>query len=388
MRVLLISPLRNLDPPCGDITYTETLLRNPPPGVEYETHASALAAGRLVEHANRRRFWREPVITGANKLINLARAKRWLFWEPFRYFSVSPGAYDVVHLHVFSAAFWKMDCPLVVTSGAPQTDLYVDRRGHSPARVSRMLRTERVLARMLGINSCTVALPQAARVAVYTTYYRDWLVSHGVIEREKIDVVPIMHEPDLRPIEPRVPMRIGFVAHDFNAKGGQVLLKAFQMVKSKVPRAELSIVGAGRPADVGEAEGVKWLGPIDRDRLLREVMPSFDVFAYPTPHDCFSYVMLEAMAAGCAIATSDYVSMPEAVDFGKAGMISPVGDSTKLAENIIALLDPQANLRFRLAARERFMEYFSCGAVGPKFLQTYQAAMAEAAATVRRGVTA
>lgn len=380
MRVLLISPLRGLDPPCGDITYTETLLRHPPEGVIYETYASALAAGRLIEHANRRRFRREPVITGFNKLINIARSKRWLFWEPFRYFSLAPGAYDVVHLHVFSAAFWKMDCPLVVTCGAPQTDLYADRRGNTPARVARMLRAEKVLARMLGINSCAVALPQAARAAVYTTYYRDWLVAHGVIAREKIDVVPIMHEPDLRPIEPRVPARIGFVANDFNAKGGAVLLKAFDIVKRKSPHAELVIVGTGRPAGVGEAEGVEWLGQIDRDRLLREVMPSFDIFAYPTPHDCFSYVMLEAMAAGCAIATSDYVSMPEAVDYGKAGMVSPVGDHARLSENIIALLDPRTNLQFRAAARQRFLEHFSFDAVAPKLMQTYQAALASSAA--------
>lgn len=376
MRVLLISPLRDLDPPCGDITYTETLLRHPPPGVEYETHASALAAGRLIEHANRRRFWREPVTTAVNKIINIARARHWLFWEPFRYFSVAPGAYDIVHLHVFSAAFWKIDCPLVVTSGAPQTDLYQDRRGHSPARVAKMLRVESLLARTLGVNSCAVALPQAARVAVYTAYYRDWLISHGVVGREKIDVVPIMHEPDLRPIEARVPSRIGFVAHDFNAKGGQVLLKAFQIVKSKAPQAELWVVGSGRPADVGDMSGVQWLGQVDRVRLLGEVMPSFDVFAYPTPHDCFSYVMLEAMAAGCAIATSDYVSMPEAVDYGKAGMVSPVGDHAKLAENIIALLDPDTNMRFRQAARRRFAEYFSYNAVAPKLLGSYQSAIA------------
>ena len=383
MRVLLISPLRDLDPPCGDITYTETLLRYPPPGVEYETHASALAAGRLIEHANRRRFWREPVTTAVNKIANIARARHWLFWEPFRYFSVAPGAYDVVHLHVFSAAFWKIDCPLVVTSGAPQTDLYQDRRGHSPARVAKMLRVESLLARTLGVNSCAVALPQAARAAVYTAYYRDWLISHGVVGREKIDVVPIMHEPDLRPIEARVPSRIGFVAHDFNAKGGQVLLKAFQIVKSKAPQAELWVVGSGRPADVGDMSGVQWLGQVDRARLLGEVMPSFDVFAYPTPHDCFSYVMLEAMAAGCAIATSDYVSMPEAVDYGKAGMVSPVGDPVKLAENITALLDPDRNFHFRQAARKRFMEYFSCSSVGPMLLQTYQSALAGTAAAAK-----
>jgi phosphatidylinositol alpha-mannosyltransferase len=106
-------------------------------------------------------------------------------------------------------------------------------------------------------------------------------------------------------------------------------------------------------------------------------MPSFDVFAYPTPHDCFSYVMLEAMAAGCAIATSDYISMPEAVDYGKAGLISPVGDAEKLAANVLALLDPETNWTFRQAARRRYDEYFSYEAVAPRLLATYREAAAE-----------
>lgn len=54
MRVLLISPLPRLDPTCGDVTYTETLLSHPPEGVQFETYAQALESGALREHGNRR----------------------------------------------------------------------------------------------------------------------------------------------------------------------------------------------------------------------------------------------------------------------------------------------------------------------------------------------
>ena len=53
MRVLLLSPLRGLDPACGDIVHTEALLASPPDGVQYETYAEALARGALIEHATR-----------------------------------------------------------------------------------------------------------------------------------------------------------------------------------------------------------------------------------------------------------------------------------------------------------------------------------------------
>jgi glycosyltransferase involved in cell wall biosynthesis len=114
---------------------------------------------------------------------------------------------------------------------------------------------------------------------------------------------------------------------------------------------------------------------VPREELLSEIMPSFDVFAYPTPHDCFSYVMLEAMSCGVAIATSDYVSMPEAVNYGEAGLVSPVGDAARLAENILQLLEPETNFKFRQAAKKRFDEYFSWDAVAPRILENYQGAI-------------
>src|SRR3954466_6839957 len=103
MRVLLISFLPGIDPACGDVTYTQTLLARPPDGVEYETYADALERGTLVEHGRRgalgggaradrgggARGGGEPVLTLGNKAVNVLRKRRVLFWEPFRFFSIA-----------------------------------------------------------------------------------------------------------------------------------------------------------------------------------------------------------------------------------------------------------------------------------------------------------
>jgi glycosyltransferase involved in cell wall biosynthesis len=384
--VLLISPLQGFDPPCGDITYTETLLANPPAGVEYDTYIDAIRNGTLVERARRSRFWKEPLLTGISKCINFVRAKRWLFWEPFRFFDVHPGTYDLVHLHVFAAAFRNLDCPLVISSGAPQRDLYLNYRHHSVGSVDRMERWERRLGKLLRVNCSSYEMPQTSRTMVYTEYFRDYLVTNGYVPSELVDVVPIMHKSDQRPIVARRPTRVGFVANDFRAKGGDILLAAFEIVRRTRGDLQLIIVGSAPQLSVEEqrARGIQWVGRVERERLLNEFMPSFDIFAYPTPHDCFSYVMLEAMAAGCAIATSDYVSMPEAVDHGRAGLISPVGNSEELATNILRLADPETNLHFRQMARARFESHFSISAVSSRILQCYSAALPSGSG-VRRG---
>lgn len=376
MKVLLISALRGLDPPCGDITYTEVLLKNPPEGVVYETYSDALQNGGLVEHARRERFLQEPVLTLISKLIHNLRGRRLLFWESFRFFSIKPGEYDLVHLHVFNARFLNIDCPLVISSGAPQKDLYLDRRHYSKARIQFMEIVDHILGRVLKVNRYSYEMPQAQQVIVYTEYYRDYFLRKDLVEAKKIAVIPILLPSQAIEIPKRLPRRIGFVAYDFDLKGGKVLLEAFEIVRRSRPDAELWIVGSTPRLDPATAgsKGITWIDRVPREQMVREIMPNFDVFAYPTPHDCFSYVMLEAMSCGLAIATSDYVSMPEAVDYGKAGLISPVGNSQELAENILTLLDPDVNYQFRLAARKRFEKHFSWEAVAPRILNSYKTA--------------
>ncbi len=374
MRVLLISPLRSLDPPCGDITYTETLLANPPKGVIYETYAEALRRGTLIEHGRRERFWREPLLTSCNTMINLLRRSKHLFWEPFRFFSVMPDEYDLIHLHVYNARFLSIDCPLIISSGAPQKDLYLDRRHYSPGRVRMLASADRTLGKAFLVNCNSSYMPQAQRVLVYTDYYRNYLITNGYVVPDRISVVPILSmTPDIK-ITRRTPRRVGFVARDFNEKGGLIVLEAFQSVRREHPKAELWIVGSKPQIANDEAVrlGITWLETVPREKLLEEIMPSFDVFAYPTPHDCFSYVLLEAMSCGVAIATSNYVSMPEAVNYGKAGLISPVGNAHELAKNILTLFESETNWKFRQAARKRFDDYFSWEAVAPRLLDEYR----------------
>lgn len=392
MRVLLISPLPGLDPPCGDVTYTQTLLAHPPAGVRYETYADALARSALVEHGNGRalrralrtgrHLGRELWLTAAAKSVSQMRRWRWLFWEPFRFFSVRPGEYDAVHLHVFNAAFrGGLPCPLVVSSGAPQRYLYTEARQYSLRRTERIESAERALGRALGVNVNSYHLPQAARVMAYTEFLKDWYVGRRIMPADRIDIVPIfLPAPPADEVARGSgdgPRRVGFVAKDFAAKGGPTLLRAFERVRRDRPDAELHVVGCPpqlAPAEAA-ARGIVWTPYVPREELLGRILPSLDVFAYPTHCDCISYVLLEAMSRGLAIATSDYPSMPEAVGYGEAGLVSPVADADALAANILRLLEPAANARYRAAARERFASCYSADAVGPRMRRSYDLAI-------------
>lgn len=385
MKVLLISPLPKIDVPCGDVTYTETLLAYPPEGVEYETYAEALARGTLVEHGirrslkqaikDRKHIFRESAFTIFLHSINFLKHKHWLFWEPFRFFSVKPGEYDLVHLHVFNAKFLKLPCPLLISGGAPTTYLYTDGRNYSKIRATILEKIEILISRLFGINSNSYYLPQADYVVAWTLLLKDWYVQHKMVKRERIALVPPYLE--IKVTEPIVkyPTKVGFVAKDFEAKGGPTLLKAFEKVRKVRSDATLTIIGCPPQLTKEEAEkqGIIWQNYIPREELMSDVLPDFDLFAYPTKIDSCPVILLEVMANGIPIATSDYRVIPSVI--ADSGLISPVNDADKLAENILQLLQPDTNEKYSRAAYERFRSEFSADVVKAKLREAYNAAI-------------
>ena len=388
MRILLISPLPGLDPACGDVTYTEMLLAHPPAGIEYETYADAIRRGTLREHGRRSSLLRamrtggqverEIALTAFSHAMNRARRGNLLFREPFRFFSVKPGEYDLIHLHAINARFEGPALPLVVSNSAPLRYLYTE-AGRRPKWQARLMEEVDIgLGRALGMNVVSYYLPQATRIVAMTQYLRKWYESRRIGPAAPIDVVPFFVPSVPARLIARRPARIGFVAKDFDAKGGPTLIEAFRQVRRERREAELWIVGSAPRLDAAEAGelGIRWTSYVKRESLMRDVFPSFDVFAYPTTFDGLPLVVLEAMSHGIPVATSDYQAMPEVVDFGRAGLISPVGDAPALARNILRLLEPRANAHYRAAVRDRFDSVYSADAVRPRLRASYEAAVA------------
>ena len=388
MKVLLISPLPKIDPACGDVTYTQMLLANPPEGVEYEDYWTALQNGNLREHgtpASLRLAWqtkqnlvRETLLTLSSTVVNRLRSKRLLYWEPQRFFSIAPGVFDAVHMHVFSARFFALPCPLLISNAAAQQYLYTDARKYSAARGRILLAIEKSIGKAMKVNLNAYSMPQATRVIAQTQYFKDEMIKYRRVPPENLEIVPFYLPDESVSLTPKEkPFHIGFVALEFEAKGGPTLLEAFAQVRSLRPDARLTIVGS--PPQIseeeGERRGIRWFNRVPRTELLGEIMPSFDVFAYPTRFDGQPFVILETMSRGIALAVSDYHALPEMVDYGKAGLISPMGDAGALAQNIVKLLDPQNNLEYRHAARTRFENYFAADVARPKLKSAYETAI-------------
>jgi glycosyltransferase involved in cell wall biosynthesis len=377
-----------LDPGGGDTTYLQTLAAHPPPGVSYELYPEAMARGALVQHgtrgslrralSERRNVLGEALTIAANKPIHMLRSRKVLFNEPFRFYEVKAGEYDMVHMHIFSAHFNALDCPLVCSNGGALRHLYLDARGYSMPRVRNLERADRVLGRLLRVEVSGEVLKKAARAYTFTRSGTRELRRRRLLDPSRIDYIPFYLPPpppeQIRAPGPEhVPRRVGFVARDFKAKGGEAVLEAWKIVVRARPDAELVIAGSPPPPPERHPPGVTWLPYIPREELLGDLMPSLDVFAYPTLYDYLPcYTQVEALARGVPVAGSTHRDFAESIGGergsleGSAGLLCAKNDSRALASNILKMLEPEANRRFSHGARELFAQNYAAMSCCPR----------------------
>jgi glycosyltransferase involved in cell wall biosynthesis len=162
------------------------------------------------------------------------------------------------------------------------------------------------------------------------------------------------------------------VSRLFAQKGQRELLHALVRVRQRVPEVRLLIVGA----DHVEVHGgsftaelkvlARELGLDDRVVFTGErpdiprIMAACDVFTMPSHEEPFGLVFLEAMAMERPVVALDNGGAPEVVEHGRSGLLSPSGDASALAANIVNLLeDPGLRARMGSHGRTRVLEYFN-----------------------------
>ena len=385
IRVLLLSPVRELDPANGDVTYTEQLLANPPQGVRYTSYDEALADGTLIE-----RFRRQPGATPLAAMrrepqpwkllreaaVNAARRRGLLFREPFRFFDVDPNAFDLVHSHVFSVRLGG-DLPLVVSNSIQIDRLYTDGFGMNPAQVRRLERRDRWLAARCGVTHSAYGQHGAVRVVCFSEYLKQSLLAAGTKSNRLAVVPPGVDTEALPALATTGPMHLGFVG-EWKAKGGQQVLDAFLRLRRKHPDIRLTVVGGEAQFGPEESEkfGITWLPRQDRGVLIGEVLPQFSVFVYPSRFDGLPLTLLEVMALGIPVIVSDYGALPEVVDKGRAGIVAPLGQPDALYEALCLVVDPAVRAQLGRAGMTRVRKCYNLRSTSAALGNVYRDSLA------------
>lgn len=166
---------------------------------------------------------------------------------------------------------------------------------------------------------------------------------------------------------------IFFVGRHEPRKGLEVLLDAFADLPPDVrlwigsdgpETARLQAKAAGDPR-------VEWLGRVtEREKASR--LRGADVFCAPSLHgESFGVVLLEAMAAGCAIVASNLPGYANVARSDRDALLVPPGESTALAVALQRLLSDPVTAADLVASGEERAATFSMDRLAEIYLEIY-----------------
>jgi glycosyltransferase involved in cell wall biosynthesis len=153
---------------------------------------------------------------------------------------------------------------------------------------------------------------------------------------------------------PRI--RFGTIGRLVPAKGHSVLIDAFARVCQAAPGAELSIYGYGALYDELSAQ-IARLGLEGRVRLQGRTddppatLQDLDVFVFSSVNEGLPLVILEALAAGLPIVSTDVGGIPEVLS-KESAWLCPPGDADALAAAMLEAV-ASSDLRERGEAARR-----------------------------------
>lgn len=214
------------------------------------------------------------------------------------------------------------------------------------------------------------------RVIANSRLVRDDMVRRHAIPAERIEVVP--NGVDVARFRPRSAEEVAawrrsvglapgdfvflFLGKGFVRKGLARTLAAFEELARARPESRLVVVGRDSGAARFEAEA-RARGLAARVRFLGErrdpelCLAACDVHVLPTWYDSFAFTVLEALACGKPVVTTDGAGASEWVEPGLHGAVLPAGCSAaELAEALLSWSDPERARAAGPAARARAEE--------------------------------
>lgn len=243
---------------------------------------------------------------------------------------------------------------------------------------------------------------RAARVIAVSECTRRDVISRLSVQPARVDVIPHGVHSRFRPLPADEvaafkrdkgisDQAIFFLGSLEPRKNLVTLIEAFGMVSSQKPvvssqrtedggqRGEAQLIIGGAPGWKYEPifARVKALGLEGRVRFVGQIaqdaLPAWynacAVFAYPSWYEGFGMPVLEAMACGAPVVTSNATSLPEVV--GDAGIMVAPADARGLANALAGVLKEPARQQQMRAASLRRAAQFTWQATAARTIETY-----------------
>lgn len=167
-------------------------------------------------------------------------------------------------------------------------------------------------------------------------------------------------------IEKRSPYKIAMLYHKDDRKRCIDSIDALKIVKQKIPQLHVTMFGTLDKPDL--PEWFSYYQSPDKE-THNKIYNTASVFVAASESEGFGLTVGEAMICGCAVACTDNGGFSMMISNDRTGLLSPVYDCQRLAENIIKLIEDN-ELRIELAKNgSEFIRQFTWERAYGKFKQ-------------------
>lgn len=190
-------------------------------------------------------------------------------------------------------------------------------------------------------------------------------VDTSLFSAETVDRFKVRREAGI----PDDALVVGFVGRFSPGKGLEDLLQAAHLLRPNHPAVRYLITGEASHGEEGYADAIHELSRrLDLQDVavfagyrsdVPSVMASFDILAFPSHAESFGVVLIEAMAMGKPVVSTNCDGVLDIVVDGITGITVPPKDPPALAHGLEQLI-AHADLRRRMGAagRVRVLEHF------------------------------
>jgi len=222
---------------------------------------------------------------------------------------------------------------------------------------------------LLKIPYIIVLCPQIEKIIRKITKSKIFTISNGI----DLDYIQKINS-----YEKKDHPAIFFLGYLTKGKGVEDLIKAIQLVKIKTDNVRLYIGGIGPYMtklkelvhDLHLNENVTFLGLLD-DKEKFAYMKSMDIFVLPSHWESFPIVLLEAMACGKPIITTDVGGNPFAVKDGVNGFLVNPGYWQQLSDKLIYLLNDKTLIKKMGQESKKRAVDFDWNFIAQQTIETY-----------------
>jgi glycosyltransferase involved in cell wall biosynthesis len=224
-------------------------------------------------------------------------------------------------------------------------------------------------------------LERADCVLVQSNFCRDSMVWNGIPE-EKIFINPMGVDTSMFLPRQSVPLKPRFICVGTIClrKGHQYLFRAFEIVKRKLPEAELICVGDYKSDFRRQRQ--KWEGsfthiPHIPQSKIAQLLRTCTAFVFPSQEEGIARAQIEALAAGLPVIGTHEGGATTLVRDGIEGFIVRGRDPRHIADAMIQVfLDPELNQKMGEAAYKKGAFKNTWQDYGDRLLEEYRRRLA------------